>query len=47
MTNSIAVVLGILILGGIAADVIFNDTTALLFLAKKLYQLIEWIAFWR
>ena len=47
MTNSIAVVLGILILGGIAADVMFNDATALLFLAKKLYQLIEWIAFWR
>ena len=47
MTNSIAVVLGILILGGIAADVMFTDTTALLFLAKKLYQLIEWIAFWR
>ncbi|MEL7092364.1 MAG: hypothetical protein AAFN94_11575 [Pseudomonadota bacterium] len=47
MTNSIALVLGLLILGGIALDVMIFGTEHLIFLGKKLADLIEWLAFWR
>jgi mannose/fructose/N-acetylgalactosamine-specific phosphotransferase system component IID len=47
MTNSIAIVLGILVVGAIAADVIAFEASNLLFLGKKLASLIEWLAFWR
>jgi hypothetical protein len=47
MTNSMATVLAVVIGGLIAADVVLNDTTALLFLARKALDLIEWLAFWR
>lgn len=47
VTNTIAVVLGALVLGGLASDVVFNDTKASLFLAKKFLEFLEWIAFWR
>ncbi len=47
MTNSIALVLGLLIAGAIAADVVLFGSDNLIFLAKKLLQLIEWMAFWR
>ena len=47
MTNRIALILGFFILVGIAVDVMLYDTENLLFLAKKLAELIEWTAFWR
>lgn len=47
MTNSIAFFLGLLILLAIGADYFFFGTEHLLFLAKKLLELMEWIAFWR
>jgi len=47
MTNRIAIVLGLLILGGVAYDVLRNDLSGLLFLARKLMELIEYLAFWR
>jgi hypothetical protein len=47
MTNRIAIVLGLLILGGVAYDVLRNDLSGLLFLARKLMDLIEYLAFWR
>jgi hypothetical protein len=47
MTNRIAIVLGLLILGGVAYDVLHNDLSGLLFLARKLMELIEYLAFWR
>ena len=47
MTNSIAIVLGVLILGGIAVDVMLYGTEHLLFLARKLADFLEWLAFWR
>lgn len=47
MTNFLAVVLGAILVCAILADAVLNDGTAVLFLAKKLDELIEWLAFWR
>jgi hypothetical protein len=47
MTNQIAIGLGLLILGGGVADAMLNDAASLLFLLRKLADLIEWLAFWR
>ena len=47
MTNSIAIVLALLILGAIAADVMLYGTEHLIFLGKKFADLLEWLAFWR
>ena len=47
MTNKIAIVLGCAILGAILYDVMIHDSANLLFLAKKMLEFIEWIAFWR
>ncbi len=47
MTNQIALGLGLFILAAVAVDVVLFGTEHLLFLAKKLSQLVEWIAFWR
>ena len=47
MTNSIALALGILLLGGLAIDLYFFGTQHLVFLAKRLFELTEWMAFWR
>ncbi len=47
MTNSIAIGLGLLIAGLIALDLLFFEAENLVFLGKKFFDLIEWIAFWR
>lgn len=47
MTNSIALSLALLILGGIALDVVVFGADNIVFLGKKLADLIEWLAFWR
>ncbi|MEL6565575.1 MAG: hypothetical protein AAFU63_12760 [Pseudomonadota bacterium] len=47
MTNTLSIVLGSLIVGAIALDAILNGGESLLFLGKKLADLIEWLAFWR
>ncbi|KUP90876.1 glyceraldehyde-3-phosphate dehydrogenase [Tritonibacter horizontis] len=47
MSNSLAITLGLLLLACIAIDVIFFGTQNLVFLGKKLFLLIEWMAFWR
>ncbi|MGJ8605857.1 MAG: glyceraldehyde-3-phosphate dehydrogenase [Marivita sp.] len=47
MTNSIAIGLGLLILGGIGIDAFLTGGDGLLFLAAKGIDLVEWIAFWR
>ena len=47
MTNTLALILGTLILGAIFIDVTFNGTGHLIFLGKKLIELLEWLAFWR
>jgi hypothetical protein len=47
VTNTIALILGFLLIAAIAADVMLNGTEHLIFLGKKLAELIEYIAFWR
>ncbi len=47
MTNRIALVLGLLITAIVVTDVILFGSDHVVFLSKKLFELIEWIAFWR
>ena len=47
MTNRIALVLGVIIVGFIVADMAFFGNEHMVFLGKKLFELIEWLAFWR
>ncbi len=47
MTNRLATVLALLILAFIAADALLNGAQNLVFLGKKLYEFVEWLAFWR
>ena len=47
MTNRIAFVLGLLIIGAIVVDYVYYGTEQIVFLAKKMNELIEWLAFWR
>ena len=47
MTNSIAIGLGLLILGGIGVDAFLTGGEGFLFVARKGIDLLEWIAVWR
>ena len=47
MTNPIAVFLAVLILAGLGADMVLNGGEATLLLARKFFDLLEWLAFWR
>lgn len=47
MTNSIAIGLGALIMSALALDMYLFGSDHLIFLSKKLMDLIEWMAFWR
>lgn len=47
MTNHIAIPLGLVILAAVATDVIFLESQTLVFLGKKMFNLMEWMAFWR
>ena len=47
MTNSIALGLGVVLIGLIAIDLMLFGTEHMVFLGKKLFDLIEWMAFWR
>ncbi len=47
MTNKLATVLFVLIVAGIAIDYHLHGTVNLIFLGKKFYAFLDWIAFWR
>ena len=47
MTNRIAFVLVLLIIGAIVVDYVYYGPEQIFFLAKKMTELIEWLAFWR
>ena len=47
MTDRIALWRGLVILAAILADLALNGGSALLFLARKFLDLVEWVAFWR
>ncbi len=47
MTNRIAIWLGLLLIAALAVDTWIYGSEHLIYLARKLSELIEWIAFWR
>ncbi|MGZ2257658.1 hypothetical protein [Roseobacter sp. A03A-229] len=47
MTNRIALVLGVLIIGFVMVDMLLFGTEHVVFVGKKLFDLIEWLSFWR
>ncbi len=47
MTNRLALILAATILAAAAADAVLNDARTLVFLGRKFFALIEWLAFWR
>lgn len=47
MTNQIAIGLGLLLIVGFGLDAALYDGANLLFLMRKLSDLVEWLAFWR
>lgn len=47
MTNRLAILLGLTIVGLIAVDMLFYEAENLLFLGKKFLELMNWLAFWR
>lgn len=47
MTNQLAIVLGVIIALFLGVDFTLFGGDATLFLARKLYWLIDYIAFWR
>ncbi|MGJ8628290.1 MAG: hypothetical protein ACSHXB_15120 [Sulfitobacter sp.] len=47
MTNRIAIFLGLFIIAALVADMMIFGSEHLIFLGKKMFELIEWIAFWR
>ncbi len=46
LTNTIAFWLGLFLVAGIIADLALNGGSALMFLARKFIDLIEWVDFW-
>ncbi|MCR8825631.1 hypothetical protein [Pseudosulfitobacter koreensis] len=47
MNNTLSLILAALLIGWISFDVVTNDSANLIFLGKELFDLIEWMAFWR
>ncbi|SPH20938.1 hypothetical protein ASD8599_01679 [Ascidiaceihabitans donghaensis] len=47
MTNSIAIFLGLFLITIITVDIMVYGSEHVIFLGKKMFELIEWIAFWR
>lgn len=47
MTNTLAIVLGTIIVAALILDQVLNAGTATLFLLRKIFALIEYVSFWR
>ncbi|ASP21562.1 hypothetical protein ANTHELSMS3_02908 [Antarctobacter heliothermus] len=47
MTNRLAIILGLILVGAVVADMSLTDGANLLFLGRKVFVLIDWLAFWR
>ena len=47
MSNRVAGVLGVLVVGVIIGDAMFFGAAGSLFIAQKLADLVAWVAFWR
>jgi hypothetical protein len=47
VTTKAAIILAAVIILALVLDGVLNDSTATLFLLKKLFDLVEYVAFWR
>ena len=47
MTDRLALVLGLIIAAALAVDLFVYGSAHMIFLGKKLFELMEWMAFWR
>ncbi|MDF1718277.1 MAG: hypothetical protein P1U75_16610 [Antarcticimicrobium sp.] len=47
MTDRLALALGLMILSALVIDLALFGSGHMIFLAKKLFELTEWMAFWR
>ncbi|EPX78497.1 hypothetical protein [Salipiger mucosus] len=47
MTNKIALWIALLLIAAIALDIYLFGNEHMLFLARKLFVLLDWMAFWR
>ncbi len=47
MTNRIALCLGALLIIAVAVDLTLFDSRHLLYLGRKFFILLDWMAFWR
>ncbi len=47
MTNRIAIWLGLLIVAALVADALIYGSEHLVFLGRKFFALLDWVAFWR
>ncbi|APG47144.1 Glyceraldehyde-3-phosphate dehydrogenase [Phaeobacter inhibens] len=47
MTNRIAIILALLIITAVAIDIWIYGQVHMVFLGKRLFELLDWIAFWR
>ena len=47
MTNQLAFWLGLIIVIALGIDVFMYGTEHLVFLSKKFFEFMEWLAFWR
>lgn len=47
MTNRIAIWIGLLIVLALAVDTVFWGSDHLVFLGRKFFALLDWVAFWR
>ncbi|CUI00952.1 hypothetical protein [Leisingera aquaemixtae] len=47
MTNRIALALGLFLIAAAVIDIALFGDRHMIFLGKKLFSLIDWVAFWR
>ena len=47
VTHRLAIILGLMLIAAVVIDGILFGTEHFIFLGKKLFELIEWMAFWR
>jgi hypothetical protein len=47
VTNTLAIILGCIIIAALILDLILNAGTATLFLLRKIFAMIEYVSFWR
>lgn len=47
MTTQLSIMIGLAIIAAVTADITLNNADALLFLGRKFFVLLDWVAFWR